>query len=366
MTAKLKASVVAMATILCGTAVAETSFTPRWYVGLGGGISKLDPETEDTSYDVVDDGSSGGAIYLGYDVSPWVSLEGHYADLGSASMANTGSTTEVGTIDYQVGGISALFYLFNSQGPEGRAFREGVSLFARVGIGAMDNSATIPFERENDMHLGLGLGLEAYLGKGFSARLAYDAYDEDAKYGSLGVVKRFGTARQVVAAPPPPPEPKPEPVVVVEPVIERVVMDSDGDGVTDDLDACPGTRPGESVDVRGCVFAGVLEGVTFQTNSDRLTREAKVVLDGVIQEMLRYPDVKVEIGAHTDNRGSDQYNLRLSERRAASVLNYLATNQVGRSRLVSRGYGESEPAYRNDTEEGRRKNRRVVFRVIDR
>ena len=79
----------------------------------------------------------------------------------------------------------------------------------------------------------------------------------------------------------------------------------------------------------------------------------------------RYPDLRIEVGGHTDSRGSDALNLRLSQRRAESVLEYLAQAGVSRSRLSAVGYGEARPVASNDNETGRALNRRVEFVVLN-
>ena len=82
-------------------------------------------------------------------------------------------------------------------------------------------------------------------------------------------------------------------------------------------------------------------------------------------ESLRaWPDVRVEIGGHTDSRGSAQGNLDLSAGRARSVQDYLINKGVSPSQLETKGYGETQPIATNDTAEGREQNRRVELRRI--
>lgn len=164
-------------------------------------------------------------------------------------------------------------------------------------------------------------------------------------------------------------------------------VDSDGDGVPDAQDECPNTpagakvlangcalkddcrtpRAGEQVDENGCAVdkAFILKGVNFEFDSDRLTEEAKSILDQVAETLKAYQDISVEIAGHTDAIGTDAYNLGLSERRAISVKNYLTTRGIEAQRMTPNGYGESQPIDTNDTEEGREKNRRVELRVIE-
>lgn len=77
-----------------------------------------------------------------------------------------------------------------------------------------------------------------------------------------------------------------------------------------------------------------------------------------------YPNMRIEIGGHTDAEGSESYNLRLSENRAKAVAEYLISKGVSEKRIQFKGYGKSCPIDTNETEEGRAKNRRVEFKII--
>ncbi|MCX6269769.1 MAG: OmpA family protein, partial [Bacteroidetes bacterium] len=76
------------------------------------------------------------------------------------------------------------------------------------------------------------------------------------------------------------------------------------------------------------------------------------------------PRLKVEISSHTDSKGSDQYNQVLSENRAKSVVDYLINAGIDKSRLIYKGYGESQPIATNETDEGRQLNRRTEFKIL--
>lgn len=161
--------------------------------------------------------------------------------------------------------------------------------------------------------------------------------------------------------------------------------DGDGDGVLDDVDECPNTPPGakvlangcslvddcrtpgpgEQVDANGCAIGFVLKGVKFEFNADRLTRRAQEILDQVAETLLAYPDVRVEIGGHTDSLGRDAYNLALSERRARSARQYLIGRGVDAGRMTAVGYGEARPIADNETPEGQEENRRVELKVLE-
>jgi len=143
--------------------------------------------------------------------------------------------------------------------------------------------------------------------------------------------------------------------------------DSDGDGVLDPQDACPDTPRGMRVDERGCAVKAqklVLRNINFEFNKATLTPDGRSILDGIAAGLRGQPTMEVEIEGHTDHIGSEAYNLKLSKARAASVRDYLVSQGVQASRLSSQGYGESQPVASNKTDEGRAENRRVEFKVI--
>jgi outer membrane protein OmpA-like peptidoglycan-associated protein len=107
-----------------------------------------------------------------------------------------------------------------------------------------------------------------------------------------------------------------------------------------------------------------LENITFEFNSADLNSSSYAELDRVVKLMLDNPSIKVEISAHTDNTGSDAYNLRLSKRRAKSVLDYLLEQNIGIDRLISQGYGKTKPLVPNDSDENRALNRRVELKIV--
>ena len=144
-------------------------------------------------------------------------------------------------------------------------------------------------------------------------------------------------------------------------------LDDDNDGVVNRLDECPGTPEGTPVDKRGCEIEGdyVLQGVNFESNSDRLVAGASSVLDDVSETLLKYPQITFEVAGHTDSDGAAEYNLGLSARRAQTVYDYLAGKGVAEDRMSVRGYGESEPIADNTSAAGKAQNRRVVLSVIE-
>lgn len=156
--------------------------------------------------------------------------------------------------------------------------------------------------------------------------------------------------------------------------------DSDNDGVQDDKDLCPNTQANVKVDSDGCPIT-LTEKETELLDKGRITTreihfvtakwdilpESQPVLDDIGGILIQWPRLRIEVGGHCDARGSDAYNLELSQKRAQSVLDYLLQKfpQIPREQYAAKGYGESKPVASNKTVEGMAKNRRVEFKVLN-
>lgn len=228
--------------------------------------------------------------------------------------------------------------------------------------------------------LGVFTGIVGNLGLPFRLRGEARASFEDYREEYLDLRAFIGV--EIPWSVPVPP-PAPEPIAVVEPVapvaepapepiapppapVPAGPQDSDEDGVDDDVDRCPDSPKGKPVDSEGCTILKVLtlRGVTFEVGSDRLKPESAAVLDEAVATLNKeFPDARIEVAGHTDSTGKDAYNMKLSQRRAQAVLNYLVTQGVDSARLNAQGYGKTEPVDTNDTAAGRSLNRRVELRV---
>ncbi len=158
-------------------------------------------------------------------------------------------------------------------------------------------------------------------------------------------------------------------VANVEQAVEGLKKDSDGDGVSDQFDKCPGTPAGTAVDGSGCPLPKMtetapasnvtgFETIQFEFNSSVLKTEAYPTLDK-LSSVLRENGGKVAVNGYASSEGTAAYNLKLSKDRANSVKTYLVNSGVNASQVVTKGYGEANPIASNDTEEGRIQNRRV-------
>jgi outer membrane protein OmpA-like peptidoglycan-associated protein len=107
-----------------------------------------------------------------------------------------------------------------------------------------------------------------------------------------------------------------------------------------------------------------LKNIYFDFDKTTLKKESFVELDKVVDFLRRNPTVEIKIEGHTDSKGSDEYNLNLSQGRSQSVVDYLSSQGIDRSRLSAQGYGESKPIDTNDTDAGRANNRRVEFTIV--
>jgi outer membrane protein OmpA-like peptidoglycan-associated protein len=107
-----------------------------------------------------------------------------------------------------------------------------------------------------------------------------------------------------------------------------------------------------------------LNNVFFDFDKWNLRPESYLELDRVVSLLKENPAIEIEMSAHTDSRGSDEYNLKLSDNRARSVMDYILSKGIAPNRIISQGYGETKPVVPNDTDENRQLNRRVEFKIL--
>ncbi|MFF7708314.1 OmpA family protein [Pseudomonas sp. NPDC007930] len=163
--------------------------------------------------------------------------------------------------------------------------------------------------------------------------------------------------------------------------------DADGDGVFDRRDRCPDTPKGTPVSHNGCplpeyppappkaeppppppkeeviTLNEATGNVLFAFDKSNLTPAATALLDAQLDKLRAADVVAIKVEGHTDSVGTDAYNQKLSERRAASVVNYLVGHGVAQSKITSEGFGESRPVADNATDAGRAQNRRVEIHI---
>ena len=323
----------------------------EWYIAPSAVYFDDDPDRK------VDDSMAGLQVQFGKEMSRRLSLEGllGYQDIDGFP------------------GQEHLELGFNVLGkflPDSRfsPYVIGGLGYLRADVGVPDFGGLPPADSTaNNLTATGGLGLQIQFGDSpwslrTEARLRH-AFDSDDSLTdaivTLGLQYNFGgrSAASAMAAS----EPQEAPAAVVA----AVPADSDGDGVANDRDQCPGTPAGVKVDARGCEVVK-LKNVYFGFDSAVLLATAKRMLDQSASALRRNSDLQVEITGYADSRGPESYNMKLSERRAEAVRNYLEQAGVDASRMSARGLGESHPGASDMSANGLAQNRRVELRVKDR
>jgi OOP family OmpA-OmpF porin len=304
----------------------------------------------------VDDEIAGGLVGFGYALSEHFNLELDFQKLNLKGDDGAEGGGKYPDQDQTAINLN-LMNIYNRAGL--------FSPYILAGIGVVNTDSN--GKDGDDLQGQLGLGVLTRLwGSRLSLRSEVLARGQDATKNLTDVLVNVGfsvalgtkavpvaAAAPVVAAavaPPPPPPPPP--------------ADTDGDGVIDANDQCPDTPKGERVGPQGC-SCDVTRQVQFALNSAELTAEGKATLDEVAENLTRLKFVAGTVVGHTDSSGSDAYNQKLSERRAATVAKYLEGKGIAVGRLASSGAGESQPIADNKTAEGRAQNRRVVLKRTD-
>ena len=231
-------------------------------------------------------------------------------------------------------------------------------------LGGVGNSN---FGGENDTLWDIGGGVSYKISDNWSWRTAVRSFQymgrdhEDLDVGiDTALVYRFGGNKS-----------RPAVARTATPAAAAVDPDTDRDGVLDSRDNCLDTLISYAVDTDGCPIpveevARVELMVNFDFDRSDVKSEYFSEIEDVADFMARFPDVDIELEGHTDSRGTQAYNLGLSQRRVAAVRQVMIDRfNVQASRVSSRGYGESQPVASNDSDAGRAENRRVMTVVIN-
>lgn len=310
---------------------------------------------------------------LGVELTPSTQFQVEYG------VSNTDAVNDAGTIslDAEQEMISGNFLIGTEEftGYTDNAFKPYVLVGAGQSKIEVEDAAGNFVTGSKDTIGNLGLGAMYRINDALSLRgeaRAIHNFDESWWEGmalaGLEVVLG-GHLAPTVAVPP-----MQEPLVVTAPVVVVVEsdLDSDGDGVPDSIDACPGTPMNVVVDERGCPVQVDIEDtlkmelrVFFDNDKSTIKNQYKPEIAKVAEKMREYPNSVASIEGHASKTGpSAAYNQRLSEARAVAVKSML-TNEFGiaPNRLSTVGYGYDRPIADNNTEEGRAMNRRV-FAII--
>ncbi len=231
---------------------------------------------------------------------------------------------------------------------------DSTSLYGLVGVGLEFFDKEL-FDNEDGLFGNYGLGIKYKISESVALKadvrhlIETDHGDNNLLY-TLGLAIPFGKKAAPMV--------EKEPLPVIVPIDVPKPKDSDMDGVIDAHDECPTTPKGDIVDEKGCSLKVNLN-INFKTDSAVINNSYDSKIKKFADFMKAFPSVKGTIEAHTDSDGSDAYNQKLSEKRAASTVKALEAYGVDAKRLNSVGYGEMKPKASNDTAEGKAMNRRV-------
>ena len=354
-------SLVGFAAVSGEAAVAAES---GWYLGLGVGLSDANIADERIRSQLSgagltmnsidgDDRDFGYKLFGGYKFNRNFAVEGGYFNLGEFGF--TANTTPAGTftgtgkfqgLNLDLVGILPVSEKFSAFGRVGYIYTETKDTFSGTGGGSVV-AASNPNPDKKAGNYKYGLGVQYDFTYNLGLRVEWERYRVNDAVGNkgdidlalIGLVYIFGAEKPAPAAAPPPAPvapvaaaPAPAPVLVIVPIAPVVA--------------------------RTQQYCGILD-IQYEINRDVIQREEQEKL-AVLETFLRkYPDTTAVIEGHTDEVGTDADNMRLSQRRAESVVSYLAGRGIARSRMQAVGYGETRPIADNRTEIGKRLNRRI-------
>lgn len=338
----MKKSLVSLAiAVSCLGATVALADAGQFYIAPG--LQKMNYDAE-----VGLDNDLGYVIGIGYDFTSRLSAEFSVMDLNPETKAKR-------ELDQDLWKIDVLYGLDFDLGR-----------FKPFVVSGLGNSN---IDGENDSIWDIGAGLRLPLNERWTWRTSirnYYALGRDFEDQDFGIdttlVYRFGGSRKSMASSNEPPREGVQEVVAV--------ADADRDGVPDANDLCSDTPRSYAVDKDGCPIAieevaRVELLVNFDFDRSEVKEQYLPEIESVARFMEQYPDRVVELEGHTDSRGTDAYNLGLSQRRAEAVMAELVGRfGISPSRVSAKGFGESQPIESNDSAQGRAENRRVITVVI--
>ena len=217
----------------------KESILNKMYVGTGLGYSFLDTDVSGNTYTLNEDNDFGGRLFIGFDEKKFLSYELIYTDFGNSTLSPAGK------VNYQSLGLNVNFYVTAKDKPA----HIGYSGIFKAGIESIKTSTAIADVNTSSSQFTLGMGAEYGWSNGMAIQGGVQTLYKEAGMLSINLLYRFGF----------------DPVLVV--LAEPKMNDADADGVTDELDKCPGTQADRVVDAIGCEFDEDLDGVVDGNDS---------------------------------------------------------------------------------------------------
>ncbi|AXX86382.1 outer membrane fibronectin-binding protein [Malaciobacter marinus] len=339
---------VLLSTVLCASLMFAADSSYKYEVTpLVGGVVTEGNTTLDDHYGV-------GGLSLGFN------LEESMFD-----QIELGFLRSLGDVDYDKGGDTSISRIFTNV-IKNYDLTTNTSLYTLIGAG-VEVFGHEAYKNETGFFGNYGVGLRYNISDDLIFKtdvrhmIETDHGDNSLLY-TFGLAIPFGKkATNVTKHEPVKQEVKPEPKKEVQ--AKKVELDSDNDGVIDSKDQCANTPKGDFVDEKGCSLKTDLN-INFAFDSAKINNSYESKIKKFAEFMKSFPSTKAKIEAHTDSIGTEKYNQKLSERRAASTVNALKAYNIDAKRLKWHGYGESKPLATNATKEGRAKNRRVEATIV--
>ena len=312
------------ASITTTDAHADSGGLQPW-LGVGVGISRLQPDASAINQSIIDDRDTASSAMLGLDLNHRFGVQLGYTDLGRAELTNNNH------IAYYELSVDTLIYGLANRFR--REHRLGFLPFGRVGISTMKNSSSLPFIRVNDVSIKFGLGLEYATHLGLAARVEVTSFDTDALFAGVGLLYRFGTHNK---------HPAQATAAVTRPPATTLLAEI--------------TAVDKTIELPKTLSLGP---VLFDPDSDLLNTASRMQVARVATLLRKNTGYEVEIEGYTDLLGPAPYNLALSQRRAISVKDELDRLGIEVNGFTIRPIGETDRFGSMSTTEGRQQNRRV-------
>ncbi len=311
----------------------RAEFIEHWYGGFGYGPSSVKPESESGNpYRVSDNTSSGVRLHIGLPLGKRLAAELQYSDLGQADIAletNDNPDARVGGIHYFAPAAVATYKVW----PKSWNY----NLFGKYGLSFMQHEANgnIDYEEVNQAQVMFGIGGLWGASQHLQLRLDLDSFSRDAQHLAFSLQYQFGRNSKTL--------------------LERLdtqagipqINNSEVDRAIADIDQIN------------------VPNIEFETGSSELTDESQTIIEQLAVVLKKYPNISIQINAHTDNVGTEQFNEELALKRAESVKAAIISLGLSEARLITQGHGERLPIMDNATALGRAQNRRVEIKVFD-
>lgn len=374
----------------------------EWYLGVGGGSSRLQPDPADQTIGLDEEHAKVGTVFFGRDLDNRSSAQLQLYTLGDAEYSNGQG------VSYSAADLSVLYRFYDSRDSKRLGKVEGASVYGRFGIGTIDRDTDLAINSDNPVYFGAGAGLETYFTRHLGMRLEAMYHDTDTASATVSLLARFGVRRfkeqpaqnnqeslagteaghVVNTRESQQSQPSSETQesheiqqiqesqqteqtehnaettneLAVVNAQDKVVppVDSDADGVADDLDQCAQSNKDFPVNSIGCSrFGGTNIDITFIALTAELNASAYSALRDIALALGQYPTAKIEIVAHTDNSGSEAGQSDRTRQRLRTIGKYLLSQGVAIEQLSLRSFAAKRPLASNETEVGRQRNNRV-------